>query len=156
MTLPSEAKLEILADPEALARRVADWLLAAAAKDGVFAVALSDGSTRRRHYKQLAWRGGPACDRRRRSTNLKNMLGQIKANSRDRRQISDRLTNGRRSFRGCSTTTVLTQLFIERDAGAGAVPPITLLKIGCGFFGIRSYNHAAATTSRHVCSPQLR
>ena len=40
MTSPSEAKQEILA--EALARRVADWLLAAAtAKDGVFAVALA-------------------------------------------------------------------------------------------------------------------
>jgi 6-phosphogluconolactonase len=42
MTSPSEAKQEILADPEALARGVADWLLAAAtAKDGVFAVALA-------------------------------------------------------------------------------------------------------------------
>ena len=29
MTSPSEAKLEVLADPEALARRVADWMLAA-------------------------------------------------------------------------------------------------------------------------------
>jgi hypothetical protein len=57
---------------------------------------------------------------------------------------------------GCSTTTVLAQIFIERDAGAGAVHAIALLKIGCGFVGIRSYNHAAATTSRHVCSPQLR
>ena len=28
---------------------------------------------------------------------------------------------------------------------------VTLLKIGCGFVGIRCYNHAAATTSRHVC-----
>jgi hypothetical protein len=27
----------------------------------------------------------------------------------------------------------------------------TLLKIGCGFVGIRCYNHAAATTSRHNC-----
>jgi hypothetical protein len=51
----------------------------------------------------------------------------------------------------CSTTTVLAQLFIERDAGAGAVHTVTLLKIGCGFVGIRCYNHAAATTSRHVC-----
>jgi len=42
MTSPSEAKQEILAYPEALARGVADWLLAAAtAKDGVFAVALA-------------------------------------------------------------------------------------------------------------------
>ena len=55
MTSPPEAKLEILADPEALARRVADWLLAAAmAKDGVFAVALSGGSTPRRLYERLA------------------------------------------------------------------------------------------------------
>ena len=28
---------------------------------------------------------------------------------------------------------------------------VTLLKIECGFVGIRCYNHAAATTSRHVC-----
>jgi len=28
---------------------------------------------------------------------------------------------------------------------------VTLLKIGCGFVGIRCYNHAAATTSRPVC-----
>ena len=55
MTSPPAAKLEILADPEALARRVADWLLAAAmAKDGVFAVALSGGSTPRRLYERLA------------------------------------------------------------------------------------------------------
>ena len=201
MTSPSEANLEILADPEALARRVADWLLAAAtAKDGVFAVALSGGSTPRRLYEQLArpsnrdlfpwssthWFWGderfvphddalsnhrmvreallsrapvPAvnihpiptaglspeaaasayerelksfygaerldlrgdgglgaaarraanelrrsphrcCDRRRRSMNLKNMLGQFKANSRGIRQIRDRLSHGRRSFRG--------------------------------------------------------
>jgi 6-phosphogluconolactonase len=55
MTKPSEAKLEILADPEALARRVADWLSAVArAKNGVFAVALSGGSTPRRLYEYLA------------------------------------------------------------------------------------------------------
>ena len=55
MTRTSEAKLEILADPDALARRVADWLLAAAkGKDGVFAVALSGGSTPRRLYERLA------------------------------------------------------------------------------------------------------
>jgi hypothetical protein len=29
---------------------------------------------------------------------------------------------------------------------------VTLLKIGCGIVQIRSYNHAAATTSCHVCS----
>jgi 6-phosphogluconolactonase len=54
MTRPSEAKLEILADPEALAHRVAAWLLRAAAKDGVSAVDLSSGSTPRRLYEQLA------------------------------------------------------------------------------------------------------
>ena len=55
MTTPSEARLEILADPEALARRVADWLLATAmAKDGIFAVALAGGSTPRRLYECLA------------------------------------------------------------------------------------------------------
>jgi 6-phosphogluconolactonase len=55
MTNSSQVKLEILADPEALARRVADWLLAAAnAKDGVFAIALSGGSTPRRLYEHLA------------------------------------------------------------------------------------------------------
>jgi 6-phosphogluconolactonase len=51
----SAAKLEILADPEALAHRVADWMLeAATAKPGVFAVALSGGSTPRRLYQMLA------------------------------------------------------------------------------------------------------
>ena len=46
MTVLSAAKLEIFADPDALARRVADWLFEMAiAKDGVFAVALSGGST---------------------------------------------------------------------------------------------------------------
>jgi 6-phosphogluconolactonase len=54
MTRASEAKLEILADPDALARRVANWLLAAAtAKDDVFAIALSGGSTPRRLYERL-------------------------------------------------------------------------------------------------------
>jgi 6-phosphogluconolactonase len=58
MTSVAEAKLEILADPEAVARRVADWLLAAAlAKTGAFAVALSGGSTPRPCYEHLA---GPA------------------------------------------------------------------------------------------------
>jgi 6-phosphogluconolactonase len=55
MTSPIETTLEILADPEALARRVADWLLAlATAKDERFAVALSGGSTPRRLYQLLA------------------------------------------------------------------------------------------------------
>jgi 6-phosphogluconolactonase len=49
------AKLEILADADALARRVADWLLAGAlAKPGVFAVALSGGATPRLLYGHLA------------------------------------------------------------------------------------------------------
>jgi 6-phosphogluconolactonase len=47
--------LEILAEPEALACRVADWLLAAAVgKVGRFAVALSGGSTPRRLYELLS------------------------------------------------------------------------------------------------------
>jgi 6-phosphogluconolactonase len=55
MTVSSEAELEILADPAALARRVADWLLAmATAKEGMFAVALSGGSTPRQFYERLA------------------------------------------------------------------------------------------------------
>jgi 6-phosphogluconolactonase len=55
MTSPSEAKPEILADPEAMSRRVADWMLElAAAKEGVFAVALSGGLTPQRLYERLA------------------------------------------------------------------------------------------------------
>jgi 6-phosphogluconolactonase len=51
----SDIKLEILADPEALAVRAADWLFeAAATKSGPFAVALSGGSTPRRLYERLA------------------------------------------------------------------------------------------------------
>src|ERR1700732_1905938 len=49
--------------------------------------------------------------------NLKNMLGQIEANGRDGRQICDRLSHGRRSFRGLLDD--LAQLSIEPDAGAG-------------------------------------
>jgi 6-phosphogluconolactonase len=55
MTTAAEAGLEVLADPDALARRVADWLLEAAlAKEGAFAVALSGGSTPKRLYALLA------------------------------------------------------------------------------------------------------
>jgi 6-phosphogluconolactonase len=55
MTKPSQAKLEILADPEALSRRVADWMLeVATAKAGVVAVALSGGSTPKLLYEDLA------------------------------------------------------------------------------------------------------
>jgi 6-phosphogluconolactonase len=51
----SEAKLEILADPEALARRVADWLLEiSTARNDVFTLALSGGGTPRRLYEFLA------------------------------------------------------------------------------------------------------
>lgn len=55
MTNLRDAEVEILADPEALAHRVADWLLAMAADtDGRFSVALSGGSTPRRLYELLA------------------------------------------------------------------------------------------------------
>lgn len=51
----SALHLEILADPEALARRVADWLLTAAAgSEKRLAVALSGGSTPRRLYELLS------------------------------------------------------------------------------------------------------
>lgn len=62
MTNPSEARLEILPDPEALSRRIAEWLLeAATTKDGAFSVALSGGSTPRRLYRLLA--GPPYCNK---------------------------------------------------------------------------------------------
>lgn len=55
MTRAAKTSLEVLADPDALARRVADWLLGAALdKRGAFAVALSGGSTPRRLYQLLA------------------------------------------------------------------------------------------------------
>jgi 6-phosphogluconolactonase len=55
MKIESEAQVEILADPEALARRVADWLLAiSTAHEGVFTLALSGGGTPRRLYELLA------------------------------------------------------------------------------------------------------
>jgi len=55
MTTPVEARVEILADPQALVRRVADWLLdLATATTGVFAVALSGGSTPQPLYERLA------------------------------------------------------------------------------------------------------
>ncbi|MDF2114254.1 6-phosphogluconolactonase [Roseiarcaceae bacterium H3SJ34-1] len=58
MTRAAQIHLETFADPEALARRVADWLLAAAMrKDGIFSVALSGGSTPRRLYQYLAQPG---------------------------------------------------------------------------------------------------
>jgi 6-phosphogluconolactonase len=55
MKVGSRAQLEILADPEALARRVGDWLLAISiARGSVFALALSGGGTPRRLYELLA------------------------------------------------------------------------------------------------------
>ncbi len=55
MMSPSEARLEILADPEALARRGAEWMLEmATTKEGGFTVALSGGSTPGRLYQLLA------------------------------------------------------------------------------------------------------
>jgi 6-phosphogluconolactonase len=61
MANSSEARLEILADAEALTHRVADWLAAQAGRGGgPFAVALSGGSTPRRLYELLA--GRPYCD----------------------------------------------------------------------------------------------
>ena len=55
MTEPPKADVEVLADPESLARHVADWLLAeAGAKQGRFAIALSGGSTPRLLYEHLA------------------------------------------------------------------------------------------------------
>ena len=49
------AKVEILADHEALARRAAEYLMAAAnATDGRFGIALSGGSTPRRLYELIA------------------------------------------------------------------------------------------------------
>jgi 6-phosphogluconolactonase len=62
MTSPCETKLEMLADPEALSRRVADWMLEmAATRDGVLSVSLSGGSTPRRLYQLLA--GSPYRDK---------------------------------------------------------------------------------------------
>ena len=49
------SRLEVSSDLEALSRRVADWMLELAfAKDGIFAVCLSGGSTPRRLYECLA------------------------------------------------------------------------------------------------------
>jgi 6-phosphogluconolactonase len=55
MASASDYRLVILADPEAVARHVADWLLSAAVAGGrPFAVALSGGSTPRRLYEVLS------------------------------------------------------------------------------------------------------
>lgn len=55
MTSLSKAKVEILADPETMARRVAEWMIELAnAKDGTFTVCLSGGSTPQTLYEYLA------------------------------------------------------------------------------------------------------
>jgi 6-phosphogluconolactonase len=55
MQVGSQAQLEILADREALARRVADWLVAiSTARANVFTLALSGGGTPRRLYELLS------------------------------------------------------------------------------------------------------
>lgn len=60
MTGRRETEMEVLADHEALSRRVADWLLdEATSSAGAFAIALSGGSTPQRLYELLAeppWR----------------------------------------------------------------------------------------------------
>ncbi len=59
MTAAFETRREVLPDPDALARRVADWLLdLATAKDGDFSVCLSGGSTPQRLYRLFA---APPC-----------------------------------------------------------------------------------------------
>jgi 6-phosphogluconolactonase len=53
-----QANVEVLADPEILARRVAEWIIALAnAKRGNFAICLSGGSTPQRFYQHLAQPG---------------------------------------------------------------------------------------------------
>jgi 6-phosphogluconolactonase len=56
MTAATPFETEICADPDALARRVADWLLALASEKigGPFAVALSGGETPKQLYRLLA------------------------------------------------------------------------------------------------------
>jgi hypothetical protein len=49
--------------------------------------------------------------------NLKNMLGQIKANGRDRRQIGDKLSHGWRSFRGLLNDNQLGTILESRSSG---------------------------------------
>jgi 6-phosphogluconolactonase len=55
MTVTSAAKAEVLADPEIMARRVAEWIIGLAnAKEGNVAICLSGGSTPQRFYEHLA------------------------------------------------------------------------------------------------------
>ena len=59
MGTPPPATLIVLPDPEAVARRAAEWMVdILAATEGVVAVALSGGSTPRRLYEHLA---APPC-----------------------------------------------------------------------------------------------
>ena len=57
-----------------------------------------------------------------RGMNLKDMLGQIEANSRDRRQIGDKLSHGRRSFRGLLNDNQLGTILIESRCRCGRRP----------------------------------
>jgi 6-phosphogluconolactonase len=55
MTVSSEAKVEVLDDPEIMARRVAEWIIGLAnAKQGNVAICLSGGSTPQLFYRHLA------------------------------------------------------------------------------------------------------
>lgn len=55
MSVASTAGFEVLTDPASVAQRMARWMTALAlAKDGIFAVALSGGSTPRKLYETLA------------------------------------------------------------------------------------------------------
>lgn len=56
-TLTTEPITEVLDDPDAVSRRVADWLASEAAQtEGRFAIALSGGSTPKHMYEMLARR----------------------------------------------------------------------------------------------------
>jgi hypothetical protein len=72
------------------------------------------------------------------------------------------LGNLSRAGRAQSQGLTAHERIVDLDAGAqrseaffetrmSALGFVTLLKNGCGFVGTLSYNHAAATTSRHVC-----
>lgn len=55
MTVTAQAKVEVLADLELMARRVAEWIIDLAnAKQGKFAICLSGGSTPQLFYRHLA------------------------------------------------------------------------------------------------------
>lgn len=55
MSRIAQAPVTVLADPEALSIAIANWILSLAiAKDGIFTICLSGGSTPKRLYEQLA------------------------------------------------------------------------------------------------------